>query len=476
MRTTTYFVWTVTACSLLLASGCRKSEDAAAAKAATADDPQQQPTNRIDVPSTVRQNLGITFAKVERRRVASTIRVPGRFELLQTARREYRSTLPGWVRVLVAQYDDVKKGTPLYQMDSPDWHKLRKQLHESQAAVEARAAELEVAVRSKAEAEAVVAAVEKRTAALAGAEVRRAELETELATRRASVPRLDAEIRVKQAALDEARHDFTLEVDTAASLLGVTAKFLTGTAGEGSGAGGEGDGHADESHEGDHKVQRWYSITKIGQMATGPGLVESLHVTDGTWVDANTLVATTVDPTALRFHATGLQSDLGRLRDGLAVSVVPPQGSGIDPAANTLTGKLKVGLSGDSDRRTIQLLVTLEKTAPWAKPGVSAMLEIDADGSGKEELAVPASAVVRDELTHIFFRRDPNDPDKVIRVDADLGVNDGKWVVINSGVKAGDEVVLEGVYELKLAGAGKTGGGGKGHFHADGTWHAEAEK
>jgi hypothetical protein len=46
--------------------------------------------------------------------------------------------------------------------------------------------------------------------------------------------------------------------------------------------------------------------------------------------------------------------------------------------------------------------------------------------------------------------------------------------VVNSGVKEGDEVVLEGVYELKLAGGGKATGGG--HFHADGTWHAEPDK
>ena len=32
------------------------------------------PTNRIDVPPTVRRNLGITFAKVEARYVAQTIR------------------------------------------------------------------------------------------------------------------------------------------------------------------------------------------------------------------------------------------------------------------------------------------------------------------------------------------------------------------------------------------------------------------
>jgi hypothetical protein len=42
---------------------------------------------------------------------------------------------------------------------------------------------------------------------------------------------------------------------------------------------------------------------------------------------------------------------------------------------------------------------------------------------------------------------------------------------VNSGVAAGDEVVLDGVYELKLTGSGKPQGAG--HFHADGTWHAD---
>jgi hypothetical protein len=49
------------------------------------------PTNRVDIPASVRQNLGITFAKVEPRQVARTLRVPGRFELIPTARRDYRA-------------------------------------------------------------------------------------------------------------------------------------------------------------------------------------------------------------------------------------------------------------------------------------------------------------------------------------------------------------------------------------------------
>lgn len=449
--------------------GCRRDDKNAAAKSVAAESAAPGPTNRIDIPATVRQNLGITFARVERRRVASTILVPGRFELLPSARSEYRATLPGWVRLKVAQYDQVRQDAPVFELDSPEWHRLRKRLHESQATIERTTAELAVAEASKAEAQAALKALEQRVTALAGAEVRRAELEGEVATRRASIPRLDAEIRVKQAALTEAQHDFTLEIDAAAALLGLSAKSLTETVEE---------EHIEDprraSHRDGHKVQRWYTISRIGPAARGAGVVESVHVTDGAWVEANAVVATIMNPTAVRFRATGLQSDLGRLRDGLSVTIAPPQGSGIDPS-DVLAGKLKVGLTGDPEQRTIDLMTTPQRTSAWAKPGISALLEIVAEDSGPDELAIPASAVVKDELKHVFYRRDPNNPDKVIRTEADLGITDGKWVVVKSGVKAGDEVVLDGAYELKLAGAGRTGGG-KGHFHADGTWHAEPDK
>jgi multidrug efflux pump subunit AcrA (membrane-fusion protein) len=447
---------------LLFITGCREREGAPAATKPSHAEASPAPSNRIDLPATVRQNLGITFAKVERRRVAATLRLPGRFELLPSARREYRATLSGWVSMRVDQYDEVKKGDAIYEMDSPDWHKLRKQLHESRAAIETSTAELAVTEHAKTETEKAVAILERRVETLAGAEVRKAELESDLALRRNSLPRLEAEIGVKHAALEEAKHDFALELDAAASVLGLSAEFLTQPADPGS---------ADEHPE--HRMQRWYGISKVRLVATEAGVVETLHATNGTWVEANTLIATVVNPTAVRFRAIGLQSDLGKLRDGLAAAVVPPQGGG-GATDDALRGKLKVGITGDPDHRTIELLLTPENHAAWARPGVSAMLEVVVDGSANDELAIPSSAVVRDELTHIFFRRDPRDPNKAIRMEADLGVNDGKWVVVNSGVKEGDEVVLEGVYELKLAGGGKAMGGG--HFHADGTWHAEPDK
>ena len=74
-------------------AACRRQADRPPAPAAEAP----APTNRVDINPAVRQNLGITFARVERRNVARTLRVPGRFELLPEARREYRTMLAGRV-------------------------------------------------------------------------------------------------------------------------------------------------------------------------------------------------------------------------------------------------------------------------------------------------------------------------------------------------------------------------------------------
>ena len=115
-------------------------------------------------------------------------------------------------------------------------------------------------------------------------------------------------------------------------------------------------------------------------------------------------------------------------------------------------------------------------TPVWAKAGVSAFLEVVTAGStpgssnrAAEQLAIPLKCVARDGTAAIIFRRDPADPNKAIRMEADLGLDDGRWVVIKSGVAEGNEIVLDGVYQLMVATSGSITKGG--HFHPDGTFH-----
>jgi multidrug efflux pump subunit AcrA (membrane-fusion protein) len=156
----------------------------------------------------------------------------------------------------------------------------------------------------------------------------------------------------------------------------------------------------------------------------------------------------------------------------LAAKIVPPQASGLTSQVAIPT-QLEIGLHADPSQRTVELLARPEQLAEWARPGVSAFLEIATDTTTDPELAIPLSCVVRDGLQSIVFRRDPANPDKAIRLEADLGIDDGRWVVIQSGMRAGDEVVLDGVYQLLLATSGASPKGG--HFHADGTFHAEPD-
>jgi multidrug efflux pump subunit AcrA (membrane-fusion protein) len=452
-------VWVVAAALM----GCKRgaAEEQAHAEAGHGAAPAPAPSNRIDIPPAVRQNLGITFAKAEQRRVASTIRVPGQFELMPSARREYRVGLAGRVEVLVKHLERVEPGTVLYRLDSPAWQRMRLDLAEAESATERMRAAVELAEKSKAEAEQLVAALQKRVNALAEMDMKRAEVDVELATRRAAIPRLDAEVKAKQVELAHARRHLPIQLAAAAAALGTTVEKL---------------GEETEHPPGGGHQANWHSIDRIEVRAAAAGVVESLAVTNGAWVEAGGLVATVIDPAQVRFAATGLQSDLGRLRDGISASVVAPAHSGSEgKTATPIAGKLAVGLAHNANQRTVELFVNLEGSrdqAGWARPGVSAFAEITTEGGDDPELAIPLASVVRDELKQIFFRRDPKNPDKVIRVDADLGVDDGRWVVVNSGLAAGDEVVLDGVYELKLAGGGGKGTTG-GHFHADGTWHAD---
>jgi multidrug efflux pump subunit AcrA (membrane-fusion protein) len=202
--------------------------------------------------------------------------------------------------------------------------------------------------------------------------------------------------------------------------------------------------------------------------ASDAGVVEAIAVTNGSWVDERTPVLGSVRPERVRFRARGLQGDLGRLRAGLAARVTPPAGGSIEPGA-VMEGTLEIGLTADPDERTVDLILTPEAPAAWARAGVSGFLEVEAAG-GRVDLAIPLSSVVRDGLTPVIFRRDPRNADQVIRVEADLGIDDGRWVAIRSGVREGDEVVLEGVYQLMLATSGTAARGG--HFHSDGTFHA----
>lgn len=447
------------------ATGCKDSESVAANKT-EAPHAEAAASNRIDIPESVRRNLGITFAKVEQRNVAATLRVPGQFELLPSARREYRTVLPARVELLVKQYDRVEAGQVLARLDSPEWRRVQHEAVEAEGEIKTAEAGVDVAEAAAAENERAVSLLKQRTAALAEVNASRAELTAELALAESKSARLAAEVRSAKVKVSEAHEHYASRLRVLAAVVNLPKEELIRPSTRPASATGPTTATADDAAD-----PLWRTITSIEVRAIAGGVIESIAVTNGGWAESAGLVMTVADPSQSRFRAMAMQADLGLIKEGATASIVPPRSLRAGPN-DSVPATVSFGLEARGDTRTVELILAPKQAVSWARTGVSAFAEVQTTAAGGAEPAIPVAAVVQDELTKIYFRRDPANPDKVIRVEADLGATDGRWIVVQSGLKAGDEVVVDGVYELKLAGGGKASGGG-GHFHADGTWHAE---
>jgi hypothetical protein len=409
--------------------------------------------HRIDIPATVRRNLGITFATVQARRVASTIRVPGAFELRPLARHEYRMALSGRVQLAVDQYDPVEPGQVLFRFQSPVWPELLHEIIEGEQAMHTSTAEIDVAAAKITEAGRMLELLRGRIDALAEADFKRADLDVEAAVLEAGLPRLEAELKLAETKLANAERTREHALHRAAIAAGVSETEL-----------------AQPVDVGGEQVPTYRTMDWIEVRATERGVVELLNVTDGAFVEPPASVLSTVDTAQVRFRALALQGDLPQLLGAVEARIVPPRSPDI-PIGEAVAATMTFGLDAHPKERTMTLLATPEGSAPWIRPGVSAFLEIVVDSTEEEALAIPRSAIVQDGLEHVFFRRDPADPNVAIRTTADLGLSDGRWVVLESGARRGDEVVLAGVFELKLAMDRRGTSSGDQHVHPDGTTH-----
>lgn len=430
-------------------SGCSAPEVNVAPSGMSNDEAAAAPVKSgIGVPPGVRENLGIRFVEVEKRAVSATRRTPGVFELLPNARHEYRAPVRGRVFPKVDLFQDIRADELLLTINSPQWRQLQHEAVEAEGEITMAEAQRDVINARLAETRSVLAKVEDRLQNLQAAGARNAELETEVTRLRGSLPRLQAEARAQDAAVEEAHEHYESRLRTLASVTGRSEAELTT----------EIDG-----------LPAWRMITELEIRAESDGRVHSLDVSQGAWLEEGALAMTTVAPGQIQFHAEAPQSDIALYKDGQPARIVPPQGSSLD-IQDAITGTLQLGLVAHQDERTVSLFVQPDTVAPWTRAGVSAFLEVTVSGEGREYWAVPQSAIIQDGLEHVFYRRDPDDPDRVLRVVADLGEDDGRWVALRSGVKAGDEVVLDGAYALMLTGAGQQAPEGY-HYHADGSLH-----
>jgi len=409
-------------------------------------------TNRVPIDAARRRSLGLTFAQVERRPIGRAWTLPGEFELAPDAVRAYHAPVTGRVELLVDEFDRVEEGDALYSIDSPDWRGVQHDLSEALGAIARAEGELAGAEAALAEGRTKIETLESRLAALREIDVRRADLEAELATAQVSQKRYETQVATARNARFLALEHYEGTLNRAASVVDLPAAELDEVVGE----------------EGATPKHRWWTIDRVVVRARDAGLVEHLFVTPGAWLSTGDAILDTVRPDRLRFRARVTVDDLP---DDLSALVGRLVGSPASRADAVRARRLERAPRADDLTRRERVVAFEFDAAPWMRAGASAWLEV-VDESSPTVLAVPLDTLQRDGLTQIFFRRNPSDPDEAIRVEADLGDADDAWIEVKSGVRAGDEIVLEGAWELalesSLSGIDTSGG----HFHADGTFHA----
>ena len=213
-------------------------------------------------------------------------------------------------------------------------------------------------------------------------------------------------------------------------------------------------------------VPLWRTLDAIVMRAPAAGVVVEVFVANGETVEDVEPLARIVDPSELRFRGFAPEADFARLAPGARVQIDLP--GELRDVESTLIGPL---LLADHRTRRVQVEAVVAVPNVVLPAGLSAIARVLVEESSADEVLVPEDCVAIDGLEAVVFRRDPNDKNVVVRTPVDLGRRGAGQVEVFSGVMVGDEVVRDGIYQLKQTGKGRTPKGG--HVHADGTWHED---
>ncbi|MGN0833226.1 MAG: efflux RND transporter periplasmic adaptor subunit [Kiritimatiellia bacterium] len=190
------------------------------------------------------------------------------------------------------------------------------------------------------------------------------------------------------------------------------------------------------------------------------GTAMTPKVADGMRVEAGTEVLTIVDPSDLRLKARVAASDLAQLRDGMPVKVRGVGGT--------------VRLPSDE---TDVAYVLFEKPLPEGRAGTLLSVACTTADSAAAVPCVPNEAIVLMGVTPTIFVRAEAEDDAFVALTVEPGIRGREWTELKNFADDDREVVVRGQHELKIALAGRQGGGREaGHFHADGVFHEAEDK
>lgn len=302
-------------------------------------------------------------------------------------------------RVLVRLGDSVRKGQALLVYDNIELGELLGQYMAGLAALEKAKADAEVARR----------AVERASTLVELGAVARADLE-----------RRNAEAASATAAINTQRAELT-RIEEKFHRFGLTDAEIRQFEQSGS----------------DHR-----DISRTTLSAPFDGVVTNYNVSQGEVVDTNSQLLTITDLSVVWIQADIYEKDLALVRPGFSVPVVVDSYPGETFSCKTTyvsdfldsktrTAKMRCELPNPDRRLKLDMFVTLTIPSP----------------SGRQAVMAPSTSIQHiNDLPVVFVRRDAT---TFLKREVELGVVSEDATEIRSGLKAGDELVTVGSFQLK---------------------------
>jgi HlyD family secretion protein len=328
------------------------------------------------------------------------------------------SKLPGKVeQVHVKEGSVVKKGDVLVSLEATDYLEQIRQAEAAIDSAQARLRDTQAGVRSQ-ELQRLASGVEQAKAALQVAESsynRMKALYDSGAISQADLEKVSLELEKARTGFDQAQAQYDL------AKAGPTANSVAALQAE-----------VKRLQAGLDLARSTYENTKI--LAPISGIVARRSIDPGEMAQPGVPLLVLVQMNQVKVEASVPQEQINQVKVGAAVDVKVDSLDG-----KTLKGTVEfVSPISDPNSSSFPIKVRVDNKDGALRAGMLAEVYLPNQAS-KNELKVPASAVVTKDNKHFVYKVDH---DIVHQVEVTVGENKGDWIAVTKGVAAGDQLVL----------------------------------
>lgn len=179
------------------------------------------------------------------------------------------------------------------------------------------------------------------------------------------------------------------------------------------------------------------------------GLVGDIKVSSGQMVETGTEIMSVVNLSTVLIEAQVFERDLPTVRESTRASFTNAALAGEVYTIGTRDGDGKlvsIGQTVNEQTRTISVIYEMKNPLGRLRDGMFVEVTIDTSG-GRQVLSVPKQAVVSEQGQTFVFVFDGGETFEKRAVA--LGAEGADYFEIKSGIKEGERVVTEGIYQLR---------------------------